>query len=58
MARGVRCTGKGRKTRCVPLRKEAVGALRQWLRERNGQPADAVGFVKFMEQDSSKSFNE
>lgn len=24
----VRCTGKGRKTRCVPLRKEAVGVLR------------------------------
>jgi integrase/recombinase XerD len=38
----VRCTGKGRKTRCIPLRKEVVGALRQWLRERNGQPADAV----------------
>jgi len=38
----VRCTGKGRKTRCIPLRKEVVGALRQWLRERNGQPADAA----------------
>ncbi len=38
----VRCTGKGRKTRCIPLRKEVVAALRQWLRERNGQPADAV----------------
>jgi site-specific recombinase XerD len=38
----VRCTGKGRKTRCIPLRKEVVVALRQWLRERNGQPADAV----------------
>lgn len=33
----VRCTGKGRKTRCIPLRKEVVGALRQRLRERNGQ---------------------
>ncbi len=38
----VRCTGKGRKTRCIPLRKEVVVALRHWLRERNGQLADAV----------------
>ena len=38
----VRCTGKGRKTRCIPLRKEVVVALRLWLQERNGQPADAV----------------
>jgi len=38
----VRCTGKGRKMRCIPLRKEVVRALRQWLRERNGQPADPV----------------
>jgi integrase/recombinase XerD len=38
----VRCTGKGRKTRCVPLRKEVVTALRHWLRERKGQPADVL----------------
>jgi integrase/recombinase XerD len=38
----VRCTGKGRKTRCIPLRKEVVAALRRWLRERNGQTAEAV----------------
>jgi site-specific recombinase XerD len=38
----VRCTGKGRKTRCIPLRKEVAVALRNWLKERNGQPADAV----------------
>lgn len=38
----VRCLGKGRKTRCVPLRKEAVAALRHWMRERNGQPPDAL----------------
>lgn len=38
----VRCTGKGRKTRCVPLRKEAVATLRAWLRERNGQPVDPL----------------
>jgi integrase/recombinase XerD len=38
----VRCTGKGRKSRCVPLRKEVVAALRQWLRERGGQSAEAL----------------
>ena len=36
----VRCTGKGRKTRCVPLRREVVIALRRWLQERKGQPTD------------------
>lgn len=34
----VRCTGKGRKSRCVPLRKETVTILRAWLRERNASP--------------------
>ena len=38
----VRCTGKGRKTRCIPLRKETVHALRHWMRERNGETADAL----------------
>jgi integrase/recombinase XerD len=38
----LRCTGKGRKERCTPLRKEAVAALRAWLRERNGRPTDVV----------------
>jgi site-specific recombinase XerD len=38
----VRCMGKGRKSRCVPLRKEVVAALRQWLRERGGQPEEAL----------------
>jgi site-specific recombinase XerD len=37
-----RCTGKGRKERCTPLRREVVAALRAWLRERNGQPTDPV----------------
>jgi site-specific recombinase XerD len=36
----VRCTGKGRKERCTPLRRETVAALRAWLLERNGQPGD------------------
>jgi integrase/recombinase XerD len=35
----VSCTGKGRKTRSTPLRKDAVVALRAWMRERNGQPS-------------------
>jgi site-specific recombinase XerD len=30
----VRCTGKGRKERCTPLRKETVYVLRIWIRER------------------------
>jgi len=38
----VRCIGKGRKERCTPLRKEAVAALRTWLRERNGRPTEIV----------------
>ena len=38
----VRCTGKGRKSRCVPLRKERVTTLRAWLRERNAQPGDGI----------------
>lgn len=38
----VRCTGKGRKTRCVPLRKETSVALRQWLHERDASPENAV----------------
>ena len=38
----VRCTGKGRKQRCTPLRKDAVAALRAWMRERRGQPSEAI----------------
>ena len=38
----VHCLGKGRKDRCTPLRKEAVRALREWLRERTGEPADPL----------------
>jgi site-specific recombinase XerD len=38
----VRCTGKGRKERCTPLRREAADALRAWLTERKGQPTDHV----------------
>lgn len=38
----VRCYGKGRKERCIPLRRETVMILRNWLRERNGRPEDSV----------------
>lgn len=38
----VRCIGKGRKERCTPLRKDAVTALRAWLRERKGQASDPL----------------
>lgn len=38
----VRCTGKGRKQRCTPLRKDAVAALRVWLREWHGQPTEPL----------------
>jgi len=38
----VRCTGKGRKERCTPLRKETVTALRAWLRQRNTLPTRAL----------------
>jgi integrase/recombinase XerD len=34
----VKCTGKGRKERSVPLRKDATAALRGWLCECHGEP--------------------
>jgi integrase/recombinase XerD len=34
----VRCTGKGRKERATPLRRDCVEALQAWLRERAGPP--------------------
>ena len=38
----VKCTGKGRKTRCIPLRKETEGSMRCWQQRQNGQSTDAV----------------
>jgi integrase/recombinase XerD len=38
----VRCWGKGRKERCIPLSREAVAALRHWLKEQNAQPTDPL----------------
>ena len=37
----VRCLGKGRKA-VYPLRGEVVTVLREWLRERQGQPTDPL----------------
>jgi site-specific recombinase XerD len=38
----VRCEGKGRKQRAVPLSTPTARLLRDWLRERGGQPADPL----------------
>lgn len=38
----VRCQGKGRKERCTPLRREAAAVLREWLRERRGEPTEPL----------------
>jgi len=38
----VRCSGKGRKNRCTPLRRDVAAALDAWLVERGGAPEDPV----------------
>jgi site-specific recombinase XerD len=38
----VACTGKGRKYRITPLTTTAVNVLRDWLTERDGEPADPL----------------
>ena len=38
----VRCLGKGRKTRCTPLRPETTRTMKTWLRERHGLPEQPV----------------
>jgi integrase/recombinase XerD len=38
----VRCTGKGRKQRITPLRREARSVLRAWLGERGGTGGDPL----------------
>ena len=38
----VRCEGKRRKRRSVPLTIETVAVLREWLRERKGEPGDPL----------------
>lgn len=38
----IRCQGKGRKERCTPLRRDAVDAIRRWLRQRNVTPVEPL----------------
>ena len=38
----VRCLGKGRKTRCTPLRPETTRTMKAWLRERHALPEQPV----------------
>jgi len=38
----VRCIGKGRKERCVPLTRQTVDCLKSWIKERGGAPADPI----------------
>ncbi|WP_427017377.1 tyrosine-type recombinase/integrase [Pseudarthrobacter sp. P1] len=38
----VRCEGKGRKQRAVPLNRPVEALLRAWLKERAGQPHDPL----------------
>jgi site-specific recombinase XerD len=38
----LRCQGKGRKERCTPLTRSVARIVSDWLRERDGQPADPL----------------
>lgn len=38
----VQCLGKGRKTRCTPLRRDVTSALEAWLLDHKGGPDDPV----------------
>jgi integrase/recombinase XerD len=38
----LRCHGKGRKVRCIPLRQYAIAALRAWQREQQSRPEAPV----------------
>lgn len=38
----VRCAGKGRKTRCTPLRRDVAATLEAWLVEQDAGPDDPV----------------
>ena len=38
----LRCTGKGRKHRSTPLRKQTAAVLAAWIKERGGAPADPL----------------
>lgn len=38
----VRCEGKGRKGRCIPLRRDAIGAVTAWIDEQHPGPDDPL----------------
>lgn len=38
----LRCDGKGRKERCTPVRRDTVGVLQRWLKERRGAVDDPL----------------
>ncbi|MHC4408527.1 MAG: tyrosine-type recombinase/integrase [Planctomycetota bacterium] len=38
----VRCSGKGRKMRCTPLRRDTATAVKSWLAEDRGVPDDPI----------------
>jgi integrase len=38
----VRCVGKGRKTRCTPLRPDVLAVLKEWLSEQGGKAGEPV----------------
>jgi integrase/recombinase XerD len=38
----VQTSGKGRKHRATPLTKQTIAVLREWLKERNGQPEEPL----------------
>ena len=38
----LRVTGKGRKERCATLTQETVAVLREWMRERDGEPGQPL----------------
>ena len=38
----IRCVGKGRKERCVPLTRQVLRCLKVWLKERGQRPTDPL----------------
>ena len=38
----IRCQGKGRKERCIPLTRQMAAPLEAWISEQNGVPAEPV----------------
>jgi len=38
----VRCLGKGRKTRCTPMRPDVAALLKEWRSEQDGDPGDPL----------------